>query len=99
MILKDFANPFYVETFKYPPLDYFIFSVIKMHHLQPKHTVVKQNEAKELQAQFNISASQLPVIKSADKALPSEAKIGDIIKIERKDDKGEKSAYYRIVVL
>ena len=70
-----------------------------MHHLQPKHTVVKQNEAKELQAQFNISSSQLPSIKSTDKALPAETKIGDIIKIERKDDKGEKSVYYRIVVL
>ena len=70
-----------------------------MHQLQPKHAILKPNEAKELTKQFNVSTTQLPSMKSTDKALPAGAKIGDIIKIERKDDKGEKSLYYRIVVL
>ncbi len=69
-----------------------------MHQLQPKHSKLKQDEVKEILKQFDIATSQLPSIKSTDKALPKDAKIGDVIKIERKSEKGEKSNYYRIVV-
>ena len=69
-----------------------------MHALQPKHSKVGQSEAKEILKKYNISTFQLPRIKAADKALPKEAKIGDIIKIERKTAVGEKAFYYRLVV-
>lgn len=69
-----------------------------MHVLQPKHSKIGQSEAKEILARYNISSSQLPRIKSTDKALPKEARIGDIIKIERKTAGGEKAFYYRLVV-
>lgn len=69
-----------------------------MHQLQPKHFKLKPSEVNELFKQYNISAAQLPTIKSTDKALPAEVKIGDIIKIERKAEEKEKSYYYRLVV-
>ena len=68
-----------------------------MHIIQPKHTKLKEAEAKELLQRFNISISQLPKIKKADLALPSDAKIGDIFKIERKTEDG-KAFYYRVVI-
>ncbi|MEM1535278.1 MAG: DNA-directed RNA polymerase subunit RpoH/Rpb5 C-terminal domain-containing protein [Candidatus Pacearchaeota archaeon] len=77
------------------------------HVFQPKHTVLSKAEAEELLKKFNISKEQLPKIKKSDPALPKEAKVGDIIKIERKIKAGEeseaesqikKSIYYRVVV-
>ena len=68
-----------------------------MHQLQPKHSVLKQNEVKELLKKYNISHKQLPSIKSTDRGLPKDAKIGDVITIERKNEKGEKAYYFRIV--
>jgi len=72
--------------------------VFKMHVLQPKHSKVSLSEVKELLKAYNISTTQLPRIKSTDKALPKDTKIGDIIKVERKIASGEKAFYYRLVV-
>ena len=69
-----------------------------MHQLQPKHSKLKPKEARDLLKKYNISPTQLPTIKAADKALPMEIKLGDIIRIDRKEISGEKVAYYRIVV-
>ncbi len=69
-----------------------------MHVLQPKHSKISNSEKKELLHKYNISTSQLPKIKINDKALPSNVKAGDIVKIERKTTFGEKSFYYRLVV-
>ena len=68
-----------------------------MHILQPKHTKLNEKESEELLAKLNISKSQLPKILSTDVALPDECAIGDIIKIERKDE-GSIVTYYRVVV-
>ncbi|MEM4641236.1 MAG: DNA-directed RNA polymerase subunit RpoH/Rpb5 C-terminal domain-containing protein [Candidatus Pacearchaeota archaeon] len=68
-----------------------------MHVLQPKHSVLKPEEAKKLLEELNISPLQLPKIKKSDPALPKEAKVGDIIKIERKS-KDKKTIFYRVVV-
>lgn len=69
-----------------------------MHVLQPKHIILKQEEAKKLLEKLNVSKSQLPKIKKSDPALPKEAKVGDIVKIIRKNEKGEEIAYYRVVI-
>lgn len=69
-----------------------------MHIFQPKHSKLKPQEGVELLEKFNISLSQLPKIKKGDLGLPEEAEIGDIIKIERKEDKGKVVSYYRVVV-
>jgi len=68
------------------------------HILQPKHTILKQQEAEKVLLKYNISFSQLPKIHLADPGLPKEAIVGDIIKIERKED-GETREYFRVVVL
>ena len=68
-----------------------------MHILQPKHIKLKEKEAEELLVKFNISRSQLPKIFSDDPALPEGAEIGDVIKIERKDEE-DVVVYYRVVV-
>ncbi len=68
-----------------------------MHILQPKHSKLKEEEIVELLKKYNISFAQLPKIKAEDTALPENVKIGDVIKIERKE--GEKVfTYYRVVV-
>lgn len=68
------------------------------HTLQPKHTILKQKEVDELLKKFNVSLSQLPKIKITDPALPDGAAVGDIIKIERKDE-SVIPVYYRAVIV
>ena len=75
-----------------------------MHILQPKHTKLKDKEAEEILKKFNISRAQVPKILSDDPALPEDSQIGDVIKIERKnqdsnaDDAEGTAVYYRVVV-
>jgi DNA-directed RNA polymerase subunit H (RpoH/RPB5) len=68
------------------------------HILQPKHTVMKQEEVDKLLEKFNVSLVQLPKIKITDPAMPTGANVGDVIKIERKDESGV-HLYYRVVIL
>ena len=68
------------------------------HILQPKHSVLKQKEAEELLAEYNISIAQLPKIKITDPALPEGTNVGDVIKIERDEEDG-KHLYFRVVVI
>jgi len=69
----------------------------KMNILQPKQTKMSEKEAQELLDKFNISKSQLPKIFSSDISLPEGCNIGDVVKIERKEDDGL-NVYYRVVV-
>ena len=70
------------------------------HILQPKHTILKEKDANEILEKYNISVSQLPKIKITDPALPDGANVGDIIKIERKDDiTGKIAMFFRAVVV
>ncbi len=68
-----------------------------MHILQPKHSKLKSDEAQKLLSDLNISLSQLPKIKLEDPALPSGCKVGDVIKIEKKEE-GKTIVFYRVVV-
>ncbi len=68
-----------------------------MHILQPKHSKLKEDEATKLLQKYNISKSQLPKISLDDPAIPEGCKVGDVIKIERKDGE-ENFVYYRVVV-
>lgn len=68
-----------------------------MHILQPKHTQLNEKDAEELLTKLNISKSQLPKIFSSDPALPEGCVVGDIIKIERKEEK-KLNTYFRVVV-
>ena len=68
-----------------------------MHILQPKHSKLNKKEEQELLDKLNISKTQLPKIKLSDPALPEGSEIGDIIKIERKDEE-KINVYYRVVI-
>jgi DNA-directed RNA polymerase subunit H (RpoH/RPB5) len=67
-----------------------------MHVLQPKHTVLKDDELQKVLQKFHITIAQLPKIKSTDLGVPEGTPPGSVIKIERKE--GEKvHVYYRVV--
>lgn len=68
-----------------------------MHILQPKHSKLRPEEVVNLLERYNISLSQLPKIKLSDVALPPDCKIGDAVKIERKE-KLKTIEYFRVVV-
>jgi DNA-directed RNA polymerase subunit H (RpoH/RPB5) len=68
-----------------------------MHILQPKHSKLSEKEAEALLEKLNVSKSQLPRINSTDIALPEGCNVGDIIKIERKEEENV-FTYYRVVV-
>lgn len=56
-----------------------------MHILQPKHSKLPEKRAEELLQELNVSKSQLPKILSSDAALSEDCKVGDVIKIERRE--------------
>ncbi len=68
-----------------------------MHILQPKHSKLNGKESEELLLKLNASKAQLPKILLSDPALPDGCEIGDIIKIERKDD-DKTVVFFRVVV-
>ncbi len=68
-----------------------------MHILQPKHSKISEKESEELFLRLNISKAQLPKILSTDPALPEGCVVGDIIKIERKEE-NKINIYFRVIV-
>ena len=68
-----------------------------MHILQPKHIKLKEKEVQDILEEFNVSKAQLPKILSNDPALPEGCEIGDIVKIERKEEE-KTHTYYRVVI-
>lgn len=68
-----------------------------MHILQPKHIKLNEKEVDELLLKLNVSKAQLPKILSTDPALPEGCTVGDLIKIERKDENTHE-IYFRVVV-
>lgn len=68
-----------------------------MHILQPKHSKLSEKESEELLSSLNISKAQLPKILSTDSNLPEACVVGDIIKIERKEET-KVNLYFRVVV-
>lgn len=67
-----------------------------MHVFQQKFSKLKSEEIDDILKHLNISLSQLPKIRINDPLLSEDLKVGDVIKIERK---GEKTPYYRVVVI
>ncbi|MEI6849998.1 MAG: DNA-directed RNA polymerase subunit RpoH/Rpb5 C-terminal domain-containing protein [archaeon] len=67
-----------------------------MHTLQPKHTKLKSEEVKKLLEDYNISLAQLPKIKHTDPALGEGWNVGEVVRIERKDE-DKVNVYYRVV--
>jgi len=68
-----------------------------MHILQSKQSKLDEKETEKLLSELNISRSQLPKMLSSDPNLPEDSIVGDIIKIERKEE-DKVNLYYRVVV-
>jgi DNA-directed RNA polymerase subunit H (RpoH/RPB5) len=68
-----------------------------MHILQPKHSKITEKETEEILNTLNISKAQLPKISSIDPGLPEGCTVGDIIKVQRKEDENVFISY-RVVV-
>ena len=71
---------------------------IMSHDLVPKHTILSEEEAQRVLDAFQITPAQLPKIYITDPVIKIiGAKVGDIIKIERKSPTTEVSYAYRVV--
>ena len=68
-----------------------------MHILQPKHFKLNEKEIEELLGKLNISKAQLPKILLTDPGLPEGCEVGDVVKIERKEE-DKVNLYFRAVV-
>jgi DNA-directed RNA polymerase subunit H len=72
---------------------------IMKHNLVPLHTILSEEEGKAVLAKYEISMLQLPKIQVTDPVIKMiGAKVGDIIKIERRSPTAELSFAYRIVI-
>jgi DNA-directed RNA polymerase subunit H len=80
-------------------LDTLQFNILE-HTLVPKHTVLSNDEIKEVKETYNISNNnQLPTISRFDPPVMAiNAKPGDIIKIERSCKNSISSNYYRLCI-
>lgn len=67
-----------------------------MHINQPKHLRLKPEEAKHFLEKYDISVAQLPKIKITDVCVPESSQVGDVLKIERKED-DKIYVYFRVV--
>lgn len=71
---------------------------VKKHHFVPKHSKAGDSEAKMVLEKYKITAKSLPKILKDDPAIAHlEAKIGEVIKIERESKTAGNSVYYRVV--
>ena len=69
------------------------------HESVPHHEIIGEDEVAELLEKYAIDKEQLPKIRYDD-AIVVEigAKMGDVIKITRKSQTADESAYYRLVI-
>lgn len=70
------------------------------HELIPKHIILSDKEKGEVIKKFGIERmNQFPKILKTDPVIKMiDAKLGDLIKIIRKNEIGEHSIYYRMVI-
>ncbi|MFH0929251.1 MAG: DNA-directed RNA polymerase subunit H [Candidatus Aenigmatarchaeota archaeon] len=74
------------------------YSVLK-HVLVPKHTILNDEEKKELFDKMKIKSRNLPKISNTDPVVKElGAKEGDVLMIDRKSPVSKSTTYYRVVV-
>ena len=71
---------------------------VSNHTLVPDHTVIDQDALDDVLEEYNIRKTDLPKIKRTDSALPSDAEVGDVVKITRDSRTAEQAVVYRLVV-
>lgn len=69
------------------------------HELVPNFRILSEEEKKEVLEKFNITEEKLPKILSSDPVVKKiEAKVGDVLEINRKSEVAGESVYYRFVI-
>jgi len=69
------------------------------HVLVPKHTILSDEDKKQILIQFNATEEQFPYLFSIDPVVREiGAKPGDMVKITRVSDTAGETTYYRFVV-
>ncbi|WP_436934549.1 DNA-directed RNA polymerase subunit H [Halovenus marina] len=71
---------------------------VSQHELVPDHTVLDDADLEGVLEEYNIKKTDLPKIKRLDPALPDEAEVGDVVKIERDSRTTDRAVVYRLVV-
>ncbi|QZA88780.1 DNA-directed RNA polymerase subunit H [Salinarchaeum sp. IM2453] len=71
---------------------------VSQHELVPEHTVLDETEIEEVSNEYGISKTDLPKIRRTDPALPSEAEVGDVVRIVRDSRTTDKAVTYRLVI-
>jgi DNA-directed RNA polymerase subunit H len=71
---------------------------INKHKLIPEHSLCNAKEKEQILKKFNSTEKDFPKISIKDSGISHlNAKISDLIKIERKDDYTGTSVFYRVV--
>ncbi|MEF8776410.1 MAG: DNA-directed RNA polymerase subunit H [Haloarculaceae archaeon] len=71
---------------------------VSQHELVPDHSVLDSEQLEDVLEEYNIDRTDLPKIKRKDKALPDEAEVGEVVRIERNSRTTDRSVTYRLVV-
>ena len=72
---------------------------VNKHLLIPKHSKLNESDKKKLLDEYKIDVFSLPKITTEDPAIAKfNAKVGDVIKIERDSKTAGTTSYYRVVV-
>ena len=71
---------------------------VSEHTLVPEHTRMDDDAVDVVLEEYDIDRTDLPKIKASDPALPAEAGVGDVIRIERDSRTTDKAVVYRLVI-
>ena len=72
---------------------------ISKHKLGPKHTILNDKDKDTLLRKYKINLNQLPRLLTSDPMVKKlNAKVGDVVKIERASSTAGQTVYYRVVV-
>ena len=71
---------------------------VSQHDLVPDHSVVDEDDLEAVLTEYEIKKTDLPKIKRTDKALPDDAEVGDVVRIERDSQTTDTAVVYRLVV-
>ncbi|WP_331234731.1 DNA-directed RNA polymerase subunit H [Natronorarus salvus] len=71
---------------------------VSQHTLVPEHTVMDEESIQTVLDEYGIKPTDLPKIKRTDSALPDDAEVGDVIRIERESRTTDRAVVYRLVI-
>ena len=71
---------------------------VSQHERVPDHTVLDGEEIEAVMEEYSIKKTDLPRITRSDPALPDEAAVGDVVRIERDSRTTDRAVVYRLVV-